>query len=240
MAEVVIKQAYEVPREVLRHYERSVIVTGVYALERLLPVVDEHPAKLVVRGQTVHDERAYVQLHAHELCAAVLICHRDLYVRGGRLAVGIPVRQDIEPRIQTRHEAQPYNDHRRHDAVGYAPEVGTENTENILHTFTTSSASSVSLPAGSANPSVSASCAGSAADAASAASSAASASSVSSASTAAASSSGSFSKMNGASTMGSAASSAAASASAASSEASPLSSEASPFASFSFSLCSGS
>ena len=133
VAQITLENADKVARQIGGHDERGVILAGLNARERFFTRVEELPAHLVVRVQGVDHHVADVELDAENIASLVLARNGDMDVRGGGRAVGVPVREDVEPRIQARHKAQADDDDHRHDARRQAAPVRTEDAENLSH-----------------------------------------------------------------------------------------------------------
>ena len=133
MAQVSLQNADEVAGEFRRQDQRSVVVAGVHAVQRRLGVVHKDPAHLVVALQPTEHQLADVDMKAQHIAAVVLAGHGHLDAAGGGGAVGVPVGQDVEPRIQAGHQAQSQHDHHGHYAGGQALPVGAENVPDLFH-----------------------------------------------------------------------------------------------------------
>ena len=138
MAQVALQNADEVAGKLRRQDQRSVVVAGVHAVQRRLGVVHKDPAHLVVGLQPLQHQLADVQVEPQHLVAVVLAGYRHLDAAGGGGAVGVPVGQNVEPRVQAGYQTQAQHDHHRHHAGSQAFPIGAENTPDISHLSTSS------------------------------------------------------------------------------------------------------
>ena len=112
--QLTVQQADEIAGKVLRHHQSRIVVTGIYAVQRRLLILQEDPAHLIVGLKPLHHQLADVQVQTQDLAALVLAGHSHLNVAGGGGAVGVPVGEDVEPCVQERHQTQAQHDHHSH------------------------------------------------------------------------------------------------------------------------------
>ena len=138
MVQVALQNADKVAGKLRRQDQRGVVVAGVHAVQRCLGIVHKDPAHLIVGLQPLQHQLADVQVESQYLVAVVLAGYRHLDTAGGGRAVGVPVGQNVEPRIEAGHQTQAQHDHHRHHAGSQALPIGAENTPDISHLSTSS------------------------------------------------------------------------------------------------------
>ena len=146
MAKLAAHNAEKVSGKLRRHDQCRVILAGVDAGQRLIARVEEDPAHLIVGLQALHDHLADVERQAEQLRAVVLICDGDLDVRRGGRTVGVPVGENVEPRVKRRHKAQTHDDDNCHNALAKALHIKVNYFTYLFHALSSDAPFAPSLP----------------------------------------------------------------------------------------------
>ena len=131
-ADVAVDDVSQGGGEVGRHDEGGVVPAAAHALHGLILGVEEGPAQLGVLLQLLANHVAGVDLaHVTDLCA--LVVYDDGDGHGGGVLVGVPVGEDVEPRVQGRDDGNAKGDYDGHGVLEEPPEVPLEYLECLSH-----------------------------------------------------------------------------------------------------------
>ena len=122
-------------REVPGHHEGGVVGAGAHTVEGLLLVVDERPAKLGVLLELLLDHVTGVYL-AHVAYLGALVLDHDGDGHRARVLVGVPVREDVEPRVEGGDDRHADGDDDGDGVRQYSLEVALEDLERCSHVET--------------------------------------------------------------------------------------------------------
>ena len=129
-----VDDAREGRREVLGDDDGGVVFARTDSLQGLRPL-HEAPAELLVVVELLHDHVAGRDVaHVADGCALVLVDDGDLDV--ARVLVRVPVREDVEPGVQGRDDADSERDDEGDGVFEDAPYVAPEDPEGCLHVQT--------------------------------------------------------------------------------------------------------
>ena len=126
-------EAHDVFRKIRRYHQRRVAVSAVNPLQGLFRAFAEYPADLLVRLQALYQLFAYLQLDPEQVRAPVYVRDGHPDSGGGRLAVGIPVGEDIEPGIQARNHAESHQDYQHHHAAENPVRIRIDDFKDVAH-----------------------------------------------------------------------------------------------------------